>query len=282
MAEPSFEPYLRDIANALSREELECPTFIDASLGARLALKDPDLSVAQVAKVVAGEPLLSARVVAYANSAAANLGGKPVTDVKTAVMRIGQSAVRNIAVALALRQISHAKELEPFRLQAREIIEHGLEVAVLGNVLALHNGTVAPDDALFAGLVHDLGHFYALWRAAQFPVLANRPQEVRSLAHDCHAAVGAAMLQSLKLTEPIILAVREHEADPAGLVPGSLSQILCLANRCANAPAAQSGDAAGGAAPATVSGGALDEPAAQALLAEHFDEVTWLLAAVRG
>ena len=174
--ESSFAPYLRDIADALSRDEVECPTFVDASLGARLALKDPNLSVTQVAAVVAGEPLLSARVVAYANSAAANRGGKPVTDVKTAVMRMGQNAVRNIAVALALRQISHAKELEPFRLQAREILEHGLEVAVLGNVLALHHGKVAPDDALFAGLVHDLGHFYALWRAAQFPALAARPQ----------------------------------------------------------------------------------------------------------
>ncbi len=276
--EAGFAPYLRDLADALSRDEVECPTFVDASLGARLALKDPNLSVAQLAKVVAGEPLLSARVVAYANSAAANSGGKPVTDVKTAVMRIGQDAVRNIAVALALRQISHAKELEPFRPQAREILEHGLEVAVLGNVLALHHGKVAPDDALFAGLVHDLGHFYALWRAAQFPALAARPQEVRSLVHDCHAAVGAAMLRSLKLTEPIIVAVREHEDDPAALAPGSLSQILCLANRCANTPAAQSGEGAASPAP----DGGLDEPAAHALLAEHFDDVTWLLAAIKG
>ena len=245
-------------------------------------MKDPDLSVAQVAKAVAGEPLLSARVVAYANSAAANRGGKPVTDVKTAVIRIGQNVVRNIAVALALRQISHAKELEPFRHKAREMLEHGLEVAVLCSALAVHTGTVAPDDALFAGLVHDLGHFYALWRAAQFSELAARPQEVRSLVHDCHAAVSAAMLRSLKLSEPIILAVREHENDPAELAPGSLSQILCLANRCANAPAAQSGETGGGPASAPAAEGGLDEPAAQALLAEHFDEVTWLLAAVRG
>jgi HD-like signal output (HDOD) protein len=278
----SIAAYLRDIADALSRDELECPTFIDASLGARLALTDPNLSVAQVAKVVAGEPLLSARVVAYANSAATNQGGKPVTDVKTAVMRIGQNAVRNIAVALALRQISHAKELEPFRLQAREILEHGLEVAVLSNVLAVHTGTVAPDDALFAGLVHDLGHFYALWRATQFPELAARPDEVRSLVHDCHAAVSATMLRSLKLSPSIVLAVSEHEKDPAELAPGSLSQILCLANRCANAPAAQSGEAAGTSAAAPAPERGLDEPAAHALLAEHFDEVTWLLAAVRG
>jgi HD-like signal output (HDOD) protein len=187
----TFAPFLRDIADALSRDEVECPTFVDASLGARLALKNPDLSVAQVVKIVSGEPLLSARVVAYANSAALNRGGKAVTDVKTAVMRIGQSAVRNIAVALALRQVSHAKELEPFRPQAREIIEHGLEVAVLSHVLALHHGGVAPDDALFAGLVHDLGHFYALWRATHFPELVARPGEIRALAQWVRRCSGA-------------------------------------------------------------------------------------------
>jgi HD-like signal output (HDOD) protein len=281
--DPSFASYLRDISGAVSGDEVECPTFVDASLGARLALKDPNLSVTQVTKVVAGEPLLSARVVAYANSAAIHRGGKPVTDVKTAVMRIGLNAVRNIAVALALRQVGHAKELEPFRPQAREILEHGQEVAVLGHVLALHHGKVAPDDALFAGLVHDLGHFYALWRASQFPALVAHPQEVRSLAHDHHAAVGAALLRSLKLGDPIILAVREHEDDPALLAPGSLSQILCLANRCANNPAAQGGHTSPTPAqdgPATE--GSLDEPAAHALLAEHFDEVIWLLAAIKG
>ncbi len=278
--DPSFASYLRDMANAVSGDEVECPTFVDASLGARLALKDPNLSVTQVAKVVAGEPLLSARVVAYANSAAIHRGGKPVTDVKTAVMRVGQNAVRNIAVAIALRQVGHAKELEPFRPQAREILEHGQEVAVLGHVLALHHGKVAPDDALFAGLVHDLGHFYALWRATQFPKLVARPQEVRSLAHDCHAAVGAALLRSLKLGDPIIVAVGEHEDDPAQLAPGSLSQILCVANRCANNPAGQAGLTASGPAPTTEGG--LDEPAAHALLAEHFDDVTWLLAAIKG
>jgi HD-like signal output (HDOD) protein len=280
--ETVFVSYMQDIAYAPIGDELECPTFIDASLGARLALKDPTLSVAQVAKVVAQEPLLSARVVAYANGAAVNHGGKPVTDVKTAVMRIGQDAVRNISVALALRQITHSKELEPFRQPAREILEHGMEVAALSHVLAVHHGTVAPDEAAFAGLVHDLGHFYALWRATQFPELLARPNEVRRLVHDCHSALGGAMLRGLKLTESIILAVREHEDDPAKLAPGSLSQLLCVANRCANAAPANSGEAASDPRPAPAPGGGLDEPNAHALLAEHFDEVTWLLATMKG
>jgi HD-like signal output (HDOD) protein len=278
-ADPAFAPLLGEIADALARDDVECPTFVDASLGARLALKNPDLSVAQVANVVSGEPLLSARVVAYANSAAVNRGGKAVTDVKSAIMRIGQNAVRNIAVALALRHISHAQELEPVRQQAREILEHGLEVGVLSHVLALHCGTVAPDDALFAGLVHDLGHFYALWRAARFEPLAGRFQEVRPLVHDAHAALGAAMLRRLQLPDRIILAVQEHEDEPDTLAPGSLSQILCVANRCANTPATDLSEAAT-CAPGV--GGAIDEAVAQGMLAEHIDEVTWLLASMRG
>jgi HD-like signal output (HDOD) protein len=280
--ESSFGAYLQDIENAVSCDALECPTFVDASLGARLALKNPNLSVAQVAKVVGGEPLLSARVVAYANSAAVNRGGKPVTDVKNAVMRIGQNAVRNISVALALRQIAHAKELEPFRAQAREVLEHGVEVAAISNVLAVHHGTVAPDEAAFAGLVHDLGHFYALWRAAQLPELLARPNEVRQLVHDCHAAVGSIMLRGLKLTESIILAVREHEDDPVNLAPGSLSQLLSVANRCANTLSPHAGEAADRPPPALAPHGGLDEPNARALLEEHFDEVIWLLAAMKG
>jgi HD-like signal output (HDOD) protein len=280
-AESAFVASLRDIASTVSRDALECPTFVDASLGARLALKDPNLSITQVAKVVAGEPLLSARVVAYANSAAVSGGGKAVTDVKSAVMRIGQNAVRNISVALALRQIAHAKELEPFRAQAREVLEHGVEVAAISHVLAVHHGTVAPDEAAFAGLVHDLGHFYAFWRAAQFPELLARPDEVRRLAHDRHAAVGSVMLSNLNLTESIILAVREHEDDPGSLTAGSLSQLLSVANRCANTPSVQPGEAAD-RPPAPAPDGGLDEPNARALLAEHFDEVIWLLAAMKG
>jgi putative nucleotidyltransferase with HDIG domain len=274
------DAFLRDIEQALARGDLECPTFVDAALNARMALSHPDLSAVQVAKVVSGEPLLTARVVAYANSAAVHRGGKPISDVKSAVVRIGQAAVRNISVALALHQVAHANELRPFSAQARETLDHGIEVAALSHVLALYHGRVAPDLASFSGLVHDLGQFYALWRAARYPALVARPREVRQLAHEHHAAIGAAMLRGLKLSEPIVEAVRSHEHDPGTLPPGGLAQLLSVANRCANSPAAEAATDIGAAAfPAD---GRLEVPAAQALLAEHFDEVTWLLAAMRG
>src|SRR5690349_24049714 len=87
--------FLRDIAQDLSRKDLKFPTFIDASLSVRMALTKKDLSTGELARVVSSEPLLCARVVALANSAALNPSGREVSDVKNAVMLVGQNAVRS-------------------------------------------------------------------------------------------------------------------------------------------------------------------------------------------
>jgi HD-like signal output (HDOD) protein len=272
--------FLKDIAKDLSRRDLKFPTFIDASLGVRMALGKKDLSNAELARVVGSEPLLSARVVALANSVALNPNGKEVSDLKNAVMMVGQSSVRSLAVSLAMDQIAHAKEIEPFKAQAKQLWEHSLEVAAVSHVLAGRQGLATPDEALFTGLVHDLGHFYLMWRATKFPELVERPDELREIVHDWHPGIGSALLQSLDLPESISRACDEHELAPELLLPGSLSELLSVANRCSKfkrAPA--SGLTTEQAKPTN---GGLDEETARAILEEASREVSSLLAALKG
>ena len=273
--------FLQDIAKDLSRPDLKFPTFIDASLGVRMALGKKDLSNTVLAKVVISEPLLCARVVALANSAAVNPSGKVVTDVKIAVTMVGQNAVRSLAVALAMDQIAHAKELEPFKAQARQLWEHSLEVAALAHVIAQHRGLASPDEAMFAGLVHDLGHFYLMWRATGFPELVQHPDELRAIVHDWHPGIGSALLQSLDLPEPISRACDEHELPPAVLPPGSLSELISVANRCSTTRLAVP-ETPDEFTPAEPPHGGLDEETARQIIDEASREVTSLLAALKG
>jgi len=272
--------FLRDIAQDLSRKELKFPTFIDASLSVRMALAKKDLSSTELSRVVSSEPLLCARVVALANSAALNPSGREVSDVKNAVLMVGQTAVRSLSVSLAMEQIAHAKELEPFTLQARELWEHCLEVAALAFVIGKRRGLANPDEALFAGLVHDLGHFYLMWRATKFPEITAQPGELRSIVHDWHPGIGAALLQSLDLPETVSRACDEHELSPAALPSGSLSELISLSKRCAASRA--------NVTPPEVieddewSSGTLDEETTRAILDEAAKEVEALIAALKG
>ncbi|MCW5620653.1 MAG: HDOD domain-containing protein [Burkholderiales bacterium] len=273
--------FFQDIALDLSRKELKFPTFLDAALRVRLLVSKQDASSAEVAQAVRGEPLLSARVVSMANSVAVNPSGNTVTDLKSAVLMVGHNAIRSLAASLAIAQIAQAKALEPFAAESRQVWEHSMEVGALAFVLARRHGKVDPEEALFAGLVHDLGHFYLLWRASQFPeMMAAERSELYALVHEWHPGIGAALLQNLGMVERLVRAVDEHElrvfpvADP-------LTEILMLSDRCSSkhgmAPPPE--HARSDAEPPE---GSLDEESARVLLAEASEEVRSLLAVLQG
>lgn len=273
--------FLQDIARDLSQKDLKFPTFIEASLRVRMALSRKELDTNELAKVVRSEPLLSARLVALANSVALRPSDKAVTDVKNALMIVGHNSVRSLAVSLAMDQIAHAKDLKPFAAQSRRVWEHSLEVAALACVLARHRGGMDPDEALFAGLVHDLGHFYLMWRATRFPELVEHADELRELVHEWHPGIGAALLQNLNMPDALVRAVDEHELAPANLVPGSLAELLSVADRCSKASGmAPPPDTPPAEAP-DLSAEGLSEEAARAILTEAAEDVRSLVAILK-
>lgn len=72
----------KSIAAQAGRGELTFPTNVDATLKLQRALNDPDMHVDGAAKLVQAEPLLAARTVAIANSAAYNRSGNSITNVQ--------------------------------------------------------------------------------------------------------------------------------------------------------------------------------------------------------
>ena len=56
-----------------------------------------DCSVEEAVKLAAAEPLVAARMVALANSAAYNRGGRNVTNVTDAVSLLGLSMLKSVA-----------------------------------------------------------------------------------------------------------------------------------------------------------------------------------------
>lgn len=227
---------LEDIARDLSGGEVSFPTFLDITFQIQAALEKPDLSVEQLAKLVGADPLMSAKIIRMANSAALNPSGREVADVRSAIVRVGMESVRTASFAVAMEQLLQSREMqgEAFRDVARMLWEHSAHVAALCRVLAGKLARVNEDEAMFAGLVHDLGVFYLMSRAAHFPELANDKAELHALLVGWHDNIGHALLTALGQPEAVLAAVLEHENDREIGTVRTLSDVLYIANKIAN------------------------------------------------
>ncbi|GAB4167618.1 MAG: HDOD domain-containing protein [Rhodocyclaceae bacterium] len=226
--------FLQEIAEDLSSGDVSFPTFLDATLKVRMALKDPDVTAEDLARIVMSEPLLSVKVIRLANSAALNVSGTPVVDLRSAVIRVGFSSIRTLAITVAMGQLLEAKDMQPYAARARALWEHSIEVAALSFVVAARLTRVNPHEAMFAGLVHDIGMFYLLSRAAKHPELSADSTELGRLVFEWHTSVGHAVLGALGMSEEVTEAVAEHEMPMRESVPRTLAQVVSLANEIAS------------------------------------------------
>lgn len=225
---------LEDIARDLSGDEITFPTFLDITFQVRTALKDPNLNVEQLAKLVGAEPLMSAKIIRMANSVALNPSGREIADVKSAIVRVGMEAVRTVSFAVAMEQLLKSKQMQVFEGISHKLWVHTSHVAALCRVLAKKMAKINGDEAMFAGLVHDLGVFYLLSRAANFPEIVADKAELHSLLVGWHDNIGHALLSALGQPESILTAVQEHETDREIKEVKTLSDVLYVANKIAN------------------------------------------------
>ena len=225
---------LEDIAKDLSGDEITFPTFLDITFQVRTALKDPNLSVEQLAKLVGAEPLMSAKIIRMANSVALNPSGREIADVKSAIIRVGMEAVRTVSFAVAMEQLLKSKQMQPFENLSQKLWEHTSHVAALCRVLARKLAKINGDEAMFAGLVHDIGVFYLMSRASNFPEIVADKVALHGLLVGWHDNIGHALLSALGQPESVLTAVQEHETDREVTEIKTLTDVLYVANKIAN------------------------------------------------
>lgn len=220
---------LQDIAEELSGEVI-FPTSFNLVMRLREVLQDPNWQLDQLTSVLSIEPLISAKLVGLANSAAFNTGVK-VVEVSGAVQRLGLNKVRSLAMAVALDQLRRAKNLSAFSDVTERLWSHSLRTASAAYILARKLTRFNADEALLAGMIHDIGAFYMLYRAAQYNELLERPESVKYLITQWHESIGHTLLLALGMPEEIADAVRDHDQPrPPPTFLANLTDIIYVAN----------------------------------------------------
>jgi putative nucleotidyltransferase with HDIG domain len=202
--------FVSELAQEVSQGKVELPSFPDVAVRVRKTLADENVSNEQIARVVGSDAGLAARVFTLANSAALNRSGRSVSDLKTAVNRIGHNNVRTAAVSFAIAQLRRAAELRHISKELEELWQEATTVAALAYATAARTGVNA-DESMLAGLLHNVGKIYILARANRHDSLFKEPAALAQVLRDWHSNVGRAIVENWGFPEHISEAVGEHE-----------------------------------------------------------------------
>jgi HD-like signal output (HDOD) protein len=222
---------LEKIAAQVQQGEVVFPSSVAITLKIRKLLNDPDGHLAATTDLVTIEPLLSARVVAMANSAAYRRSDDDITDVGTAVARIGLRSVQTMVNALIVRQLAGTPKDARTQLFLNRLWEHTAHVASLARMLGKRVTHVDPETALFTGLIHDAGNFYLLSRAAEFPALleTDREEGEEALEIEVHRRVARALDVPPQVFEALEVVWQGYVTTP----PVTLGDTVALAKELA-------------------------------------------------
>lgn len=271
---------LRLVAAQALHGELVFPTGLDVSLTLLRALDDPDCHVDHAVRLVKGDPLLAARVVAVANASIYCRPGQQTADLRQAVARIGLRTTRTLAVAIATRRLAGTPQSPRLREAANRLWAHTSEVAALAQVIARRVSHVDPETAFFAGVVHEIGGFYLISRAADMPTLLDG--DPGDWTEDNEAIVGRAILARLDIPPTVCAAIEAMWEGLRSLPPASLGDTLLLADELALTPSPlYTADATRTADSAPQIDAVVNERTLSEILAESAGEVAELAAALR-
>jgi len=221
---------LTDIARNLSGE-INFPTNIDLAITLRNILKNPEATADEIAQVVAVEPVIASKILRLANSHTYNPSGQTITDLNAAIKLLGLQTVRTASLAMTMDQVLKSKKLAYFDKFAKLTWEHSILSAAIARVLARRVPLINPEEAMLAGLVHDIGIYYLLYRASEFSEYLNDEDALFALVIDWHESVGESVLAALDAPEEIVESVRDHDRPRlADSEPHTMSDIVYVAN----------------------------------------------------
>ena len=189
-----------------------------------------DATASEVAEVISSDSAVTAKVLHVVNSAFFRLA-RPITRIEQAVVHLGFSAIRNLALSAEVfsawpRATAVPPDFEPERLQ-----DHARRVAAAAYALA--SGQPWADEALLAGLLHDIGYLILLQQCSQEMAEAIALAKARAIPlHEAertvldatHAEVGAYLLGLWGLPYTMLEAVAFHHTPQ--LAPASEFDLL--------------------------------------------------------
>lgn len=199
-----FNSFKKDLAS----NNFTLPSLPDVALRINQSIDWDKCSGKDVAKVVSGDPAMAVKLISAANSPLIR-GINKIKTCEEAVFRLGLETTQRLVWIFALRELFDSKE-STIKARMKALWAHCVEVAAIAYLLAKYSEGLSPDEAMLAGLIHDIGIIPVLMYAdANHDLIAN--DHLDDIANALKGETGRLMLERWNWSPELINAVVHGE-----------------------------------------------------------------------
>jgi len=196
-----LETVANDLISHIKDDTLVLPSLPEVCLKVRDVSEDINSSIPQLSDLISQDTALTARIIKVANSPLVRTPSE-VSDLTTAITRLGINFTANLAMGLAMEQMFQATS-DAVDRRMRDIWSQSSGVASICHVLAMHFTKLHPDQAMLAGLVHKIGALPVLSYAEENNALLNDGQALDKLIDKLHPIIGSYILKAWKFPKAL-------------------------------------------------------------------------------
>jgi|GEM_PF-1979500 len=220
--------FVQQLAGDLNSGDLELPMFSGTAVRIQKAFQVDAVDIDEVVRLISSDPAIAARVLELANSAAVR-GTRQITDLRQAVIRMGDKLVQSSVMTFALRQVERNEDLsEGSRTALRAIWIESVELAARCYVIAKEFTKLSANEALLTGLLSVIGRLYILLKSQECGI--EDDEDLEQVLAEWHPTISKAIAESWNMSEDLIGALEmQLETDPPLQQQATLTEVLCVA-----------------------------------------------------
>ena len=129
----------------------DLPTIPVIAIKVMQLIESETATAEELAKIVASDPAVAARVLKISNSSFYGCR-RQIQTISSAIVILGFSTLRSLVVAASLKQV-----YKPFGLTEKMLWEHSFAAGLAAKIIAQESRAVNEEEAFLAGMFHDIG-----------------------------------------------------------------------------------------------------------------------------
>jgi HD-like signal output (HDOD) protein len=190
--------FFDSFCDAFRADNLHVPSLPDVALRLRSALQK-DISIADAVKILNLDPVISSKLIQVANSPIYR-GNNPITSSHDAVNRLGFKTTQNLVTSISLHQLFRSRNRQLNNI-IQSLWKQSIQIASLSHTLAGLTRKVNADEALLAGLIHNIGALPIVTFAESIDISRYTEQELNTSIDCLQGLLGSHILKKWHFPE---------------------------------------------------------------------------------